>query len=152
MKKLFCHKNLVYNMTVGSSRILESTFTHLEVPENLKSGPFSRTLTSGQTSATILGYPDEFLRFQEIWNIPKFLFGNESTSGLDTWLGLTQRVTHKILGIIPPREHELLIFEVPHYEPMGESATGEDMLTLQRQRQLWKFGIREKYFDFWKWG
>jgi len=47
-----------------------------------------------------------------------------------------QRVTCRILGTIPPREHELSIFEVPYYEPMGKSATGEDMLTLRCQRQL----------------
>jgi len=70
------------------------------------------------------------------------------TSCLDTWHGLTQWVTHKILGMIAWREHKLLIFEVPHCEPMGKSATGEDMLTFWCQRQLWKVGIRENFSIF----
>jgi len=40
MKKLLRHKNLVYHMTAGSPRILGSTFPHLKIPVNLKSGSF----------------------------------------------------------------------------------------------------------------
>jgi len=74
--------------------------------------------------------------FRELRPLPKVLFGEELTSVFYTWCGLTQRVTHKMLGTIPPREHELLNFEVPNHEPMGKSATGEDMLTLWCHRQL----------------
>jgi len=42
-------------------------------------------------------------------------------------------VIRKILGMIPPREHELLIFEVPHYKPMGKSVMETDMLTRRCQ-------------------
>jgi len=70
----------------------------------------------------------------------KFLFGDRSTSGLDTWLGLTQRVTHKIFGEIPQGN--------THYKPMGKSDLETDMLTLRCQRQLWKFGYNGKKFGF----
>jgi len=39
--------------------------------------------------------------FRQLRPLPKFLFGYQSTSSLDTWYGLTQRVTRKILGMIP---------------------------------------------------
>jgi len=87
-------------------------------------------------------------KFRQFRTRPKFLFGYQSTSGLDTWHGLNQRVNHKIMGMIAARKHKLLTFEAPHYEPMGKSATGEDMLTLRYQRQLWKFGHKGKFFRF----
>jgi len=57
MEKFFCNKILVCHMIAGSLRILGSTFPYPEVPENLKSGSFSQTvtLTPGRTSATVLG-------------------------------------------------------------------------------------------------
>jgi len=54
----------------------------------------------------------------------------------------------KFPGEILPREHELWISKVPHYKPMGKSVMETDMLTLQCQRQLWKFIIRAKIFRF----
>jgi len=36
--------------------------------------------------------------FWELRTLPKFLFGDELTSRFYTWRGLTQRVSHKILG------------------------------------------------------
>ena len=41
-EKFFRHENLVYNVTAGPLRIMKSIFLHPEVPENSKSGPFSR--------------------------------------------------------------------------------------------------------------
>jgi len=41
-EKVLPPSKLIYHMTAESPRILESTFLHLEVPGNLKSGSFSR--------------------------------------------------------------------------------------------------------------
>ena len=41
--------------------------------------------------------------FRQLRPLPKFLFGGRSTSGLDTWHGLTQRVTLKNFGGNPPK-------------------------------------------------
>ena len=36
-----------------------------------------------------------------------------------------QRVTHKIQGMIAPREHELWISKVPHYKSMEKNGDGD---------------------------
>ena len=53
MKKFFRDKNLGCHVIAGSPRILGSTFPHLEVPENLKSGSFDLFSDSDNTRPNV---------------------------------------------------------------------------------------------------
>ena len=72
-------------------------------------------------------------QFRQLWTIPKFLFGDESTSGLETWHGLTQRVTHKFWGWSPEGNMSYKFSKFP-------------IMSLWKnqpwERRCWLFGVR----------
>jgi len=74
--------------------------------------------------------------FQKLRPLPKFWLRDQSTSGLDTWLGLTQRVTYKNLGTVPQGNmtYEFLKFPIVS---LGENQPWRET--------CWLSGIRDSY-------